>query len=211
MMFVLDSSGSINPGDYKQMKRFLDVVADKMQIGVENADGEIIGQGAMVTFSEKAKVEINLRASRTTQAFEDAVAYLKGPVPGGRTYTDKGLKLAEIDVAQPSAGLREGEDVKRILVVLTDGEQTKPGKGKYTPVSQAIQPFYKKDIEVFAVGVGLKKENAIEEVKSMVPATKQSTNAIFPGSYTELIESVNDFISKFCPGAVIKQFITKLH
>ena len=181
------------------MKRFLRVVADKLQIGVANADGEIIGQGAMVTFSEDPKVEINLRQSRTSGAFIRAVNRLEGPLPGGRTKTDLGLNLADKEVCQRSAGFRDNEnDVKRMLMVITDGKQTK-GRG-YTPVSEAIKPFFERDMDVYAVGVGLDSQDARAEINAMVEVDE---NAIFPDSYSDLINQVNDFVRRFCPGSVI--------
>lgn len=182
------------------MKEFLNVVSVKLQTGVENDDGEIIGQGAMVTFSEEATVRINLQGSRIAGAFADAVDSLPDPLAGGRTKTDLGLNLADTEVAQTSAGYREDDDdVKRMLMVITDGGQTKGGR--YVPVSQAILPFFERDMEVFAVGVGLEDDqDARDEIRDMVQI---SQNAIFPDSYTDLINQVNDFVRRFCPGTVI--------
>jgi hypothetical protein len=183
------------------MKEFLNVVSVKLQTGVENDDGEIIGQGAIVTFSEEATVRINLQGSRIAGAFADAVDSLPDPLAGGRTKTDLGLNLADTEVAQTSAGYREDDDdVKRMLIVITDGGQSKGGR--YVPVSQAILPFFERDMEVFAVGVGLQDadQEARKEISSMVQI---SQNAIFPDSYSDLINQVNDFVRRFCPGTVI--------
>lgn len=181
------------------MKRFLKTVADKLQIGVQNAQGEPIGQGAMVTFSEDAKVEINLQASAVSMAFETAVDNLGTPHVGGRTKTALGLGLADSKVAQRTAGFRDDdEDVKRMIMVITDGEQT-TGKD-YVPLDEAMQPFFDRDMEVFAVGVGLEKESAKEEINDMVEV---DDNAIFPESYTQLIDEVDEFVARFCPGSVI--------
>ena len=181
------------------MKRFLRVVSDKLQIGVRNADGEVIGQGAMVTFSEDARVEINLQASRLPRAFSAAVDALGRPVTGGRTKTALGLALADKEVANRSAGFRDDDpDVKRMLMVITDGEQT-PGKDN-VPLDQAMQPFFARDMEVFAVGVGLDEPKAIGEINDMVEVPE---NAIFPASYTQLIDEVDDFVARFCPGIFI--------
>ena len=200
--FVLDRSGSINPGDYRQMQRFLKVVADKLQIGVRNDAGQVIGQGAMVTFSETAKVEVLLSASAASGAFLRAVDALDGPEPGGRTNTHLGLDLADKNVVQQSAGYRGNDDeVNKILMVITDGEQTK-GRD-YVPVKDAIKPFFDRNMEVFAVGVGLDEDDAKQEINDMVRPGKRSTNAIFPTSYTDLITQVNDIVRRFCPGIVI--------
>ena len=181
------------------MKRFLTTVADKLQIGVQNAEGDTIGQGAMVTFSEDPKVEINLQASSRSGAFAAAVSRLGSPLTGGRTKTALGLALADKEVANRSAGFRDDNpDVKRMIMVITDGEQT-PGRD-YVPLDEAMQPFFDRDMEVFAVGVGLDKDEAREEINDMV---EDMDNAIFPESYTQLINEVDDFVARFCPGSVI--------
>ena len=178
------------------MRRFLTVVGERLQIGVRNNAGEVIGQGALVTFSESAEVAINLQSSRTPGEFTKAVRSLKGPLLGGRTKTHLGLNVADKEVCLSSAGFRSNDpDVNRMLMVITDGEQTK-GRG-YVPVSEAIKPFFERDMEVFAVGVGLKKQTARDEINAMVEETE---NAIFPATYTALINQVDDFLRKFCPG-----------
>jgi hypothetical protein len=179
------------------MRKFLRVVADKLQIGVANADGEIIGQGAMVSFSENPEVEILFSKSRIEGEFLNAVNNLKGPLVGGRTKTSKGLQLADREVCQRSAGFRDNEnDVKRMLMVITDGEQT-PNE---PPVSEAIKPFHRRNMDVFAVGVGLESQSARDEINSMVEVPE---NAIFPATYSDLINQVDDFVGRFCPGTVI--------
>ncbi len=181
------------------MKDFLKVIADKLQIGVRNDAGDVIGQGAMVTFSDDAQVRLTLTASRRAGEFVRGVSALPGPKPGGQTKTDIGLKLTDTEVAQRSAGLRDNDkDVKSLLVVLTDGDQTEY-RG-YVPVKDAIKPFFARDMEVFAIGVGLSEQKAIDQVNDMVEVTE---NALFPESYTDLINQVNDFVTKFCPGTVM--------
>ena len=183
------------------MKLFLKKISLKLQTGVENDDGEIIGQGAIVTFSEQATVRINLQGSRIAGAFADAVGNLPYPLSEDRTKTYLGLKLADTEVAQTSAGYREDDDdVKRMLMVITDGRQTTGGRS--VPVNQSILPFFKRDMEVFAVGVGLKDDDqeARDEIRDMVQI---SQNAIFPDNYTDLIHQVDDFVRRFCPGTVI--------
>lgn len=185
------------------MRKFLNNVSDALQIGVRNDEGEILGQGAIVTFSERATVQINLKASDKPGAFKKKVKDMPGPLVGGRTKTDLALQMADKDVLKQSAGYREDDsDVAKILVVITDGEQTKGSRSVY--VGEAIKPFFQRDMTVFAIGVGLQKESAKQEILDMV---EESTNALFPTSYTALINEVNNFIRRFCPGTCIYLFI----
>ena len=196
IIFVLDRSGSIKPDDYNQLKNFLSVVGDKVQIGVKNDTGASIGQGAIVTFSEHAKVQITLAASRRPGAFSEKVNELPALLPDGRTRIDLGLAIADKEVAQKAAGFRDNDnDVKRILVVVTNGEQTKE-KG-YVPIKEAIKHFFARDMEVFVVGLGIEKQEAREGINDMV---KVPANAIFLKSYTDLLHHVNEFLKLICSG-----------
>lgn len=185
------------------MRKFLDTVGKALQIGVKNDKGEVIGQGAIVTFSEDPGVSITLKESAENPGMFFSVVNddkkLPGPLSGGRTKTHFGLRMANSDVAIKTAGFREDDpDVEKLLVVITDGEQTKGGRG-YESVGEAMKPFFDRDMDVFAIGVGLRKQKAKDEINQMVEDKK---NAIFPESYTDLINNVNNFVRSFCPGKV---------
>ena len=178
------------------MRRFLTVVGEDLQVGVRDDEGALYGQAAMVTFSEDANVQITLRESGTTGAFADKVESMPGPLVMGRTRTHLGIALAENDVLQQSAGYRENEDdVAKIFVVITDGEQTQDSRSTY--VGDAIIPIFNRGVTVFAIGVGLTGENARTQIRDMVNVPE---NAIFPDSYSALINDVHKFVRKFCPG-----------
>lgn len=178
------------------MRKFLKKVGEALQIGVRNDGGEILGQGAIVTFSENSAIQITLKQSDTLGAFAKKVDSMPGPLAGGRTKTDLALDMADKQVLTQSAGYRENDnDVAKILVVITDGKQTKSSRSKY--VGEAIKPFFKRDMDVFAIGVGLDDESAKQEIRDMVEVNE---NAMFPESYTTLINNVDNFIRRFCPG-----------
>ena len=61
-----------------------------------------------------------------------------------------------------------------------------------------MKPFHDRGyLDVFAVGVGLDDEKAINEVKDMV---RLPENAILAKNYKQLTETVENFIKMFCPG-----------
>ena len=61
-----------------------------------------------------------------------------------------------------------------------------------------MKPFNDRGyLDVFAVGVGLDDEKAINEVKDMV---RLPENAILAKNYKQLTETVESFIKMFCPG-----------
>lgn len=52
-------------------------------------------------------------------------------------------------------------------------------------------------LNVFAVGVGLKEQTAMKEVRDMVESPE---NAILAENYKEMSDTVDSFLRKFCPG-----------
>lgn len=199
IIFVLDRSSSIRISDFNLMREFLLSLGEKLRIGERNSKGEVVGQGAIVTFSEQGTTRITLQQSQTPGRFAQIVRGMPGPLPGGRTKTHQGLAVADKDVVIKSAGYREDDpDVTKIFMVITDGKQTRESRRRgYKYVGEAMQPFFRRDMNVFAVGVGLTQQSARKQVRDMV---ENPQNAILAKDFQELTDTVNNFISKFCPG-----------
>ena len=72
-----------------------------------------------------------------------------------------------------------------------------------------MRPFHNRGyLKVFAVGVGLSDESAINEVKDMVEFPE---NAILTANYKELIDTVENIVMKFCPGKTFFIHIVNTH
>ena len=197
IIFVLDRSSSIRLSDYDKLRRFLTKMGKELKIGEKDENGEILGQGAIVTFSERGERRLTLEESVEAGKFLDVVETMPGPLPGGRTKTHLGLHVADNEVAIKEAGYRADDPyVKKIIMVITDGEQTRGGRG-YKYVGDAMKPFFNRTMDVFAIGAGLRQQRALHEVKDMVDIPE---NAIFPQSYSELLyAAVPQVIQKLCP------------
>ncbi|CAB4027156.1 Alkaline phosphatase, partial [Paramuricea clavata] len=129
LILVLDRSASINRDDYEHMRHFLLSIGKSLKIGERNKDGEVIGQGAIVTFSEEGTLRISLKESQSPGKFAQVVQTMPGPLPGGRTKTHKGLDVADKEAVTSEAGLRINDPkVEKIFMVITDGEQTVESK-----------------------------------------------------------------------------------
>ena len=181
------------------MRMFLLSFGENLKIGERNSKGEIVGQGAIVTFSEGGTKRITLKESQTPGRFADVVKIMPGPLAGGRTKTHKGLRMAEKEVAVKNAGYREDDaNVTKILMVVTDGKQTIESRRRgYEYLGDAMQPFFRRDMNVFAVGVGMRQKSVRKQVRDMVELPE---NAVFPKSFQELTETVKYFMSKLLPG-----------
>ena len=179
------------------MRKFVSKIAKELRVGETNDDGEIIGQVGIVTFSEESTKIITLAESQDKEKFYDVVN--KMPGPGGRTKTHRGLAIADEELAVKEAGYREDDpEVKKVIMVITDGKQTRESTRRgYKYVGEAVEPFFQRNMDVFAIGVGLRSQGAMQEVRDMVELPE---NAIFPGSYSDLLYRVESIFKKFSPG-----------
>ena len=188
------------------MRKFVRHIAEDLKVGERNEDGEIIGQAAIVTFSEVGEKRITLQESQDKNKFYDVLNTMPGPLLRGRTKTHRGLAIADEEIAIKEAGYREDDpDVKKLIMVITDGEQTRESARRgYVYVGDAMKPFFARNMNVFAIGVGLSKESAIKEVKDMVNVPE---NAILAADFKELLLTLDSIIKKFCPGEHSEHYI----
>lgn len=125
LILVLDRSGSIRPQDYELMRNFVVEIGQKLKIGERDDEGKVIGQGAIVTFSEDGTSRITLKESQEPGKFVEVAKAMPGPYPGGRTKTHKALKIANEKLVTEAAGLRVNDpSVLKVFMVITDGKQT---------------------------------------------------------------------------------------
>jgi hypothetical protein len=179
------------------MRKFVSKIAKELRVGETNDDGEIIGQVGIVTFSEVGEKRITLAESQDKNKFYDVVN--KMPGPEGRTKTHRGLAIADKELAVKEAGYREDDpEIKKVIMVITDGKQTLESRRRgYKNVGEAVEPFFQRNMDVFAIGVGLRRKDATKQIHDMV---KVPGNAIFPGSYSDLLNRVESIFKKFSPG-----------
>ena len=204
IILVVDRSGSIHPNDFELVRQFLISIGEKLTVGERDSSGKIIGQAAIVTFSEYGKVELTLKSSQRPGRFRSVVNNMPGPRRGGRTKTHRGLAVADTQVAVKSAGYREDDpDVTKFFMVVTDGKQTVESRRRgYKYVREAMQPFFKRrNLTIFAVGIGLEgNSRAYRQVKDMV---KDEENAFFPKNFKDLNKITMELINKLFNGKCI--------
>ena len=205
-VFVIDRSGSIKDSDYKAMRKFLNAIGHGFQIGERNSDGEIIGQGAIVTFSDNTEVAITLKESQQSGRFGRVVTdEMLGPEEGSKTHTNDGLKRAYDELTTPENGFRSNDpDVHKQVILITDGQQTKPIDDPDFDVTAGLQPFHDKGIEVLVIGVGLIQGVQRKEIETMVSKHPDTQSYKLPNNYRELMRDVSTYIDEQCPGTFLE-------
>ena len=111
MIFVIDASGSIGPGNFTKVLAFVENVVNDMDIGL-NA----IRVGAL-TFADGATDVFDLKNSTNNN---DVITRIRGiGYQAGSTDTKAGINLMRAMFSSPSRGNRNG--VQDVGIILTDG------------------------------------------------------------------------------------------
>jgi hypothetical protein len=196
-IFVVDRS-SISESGYANIRSFILNVARRLRVGVKNERKEIIGQGAVVTFSDEGKKIVTLKDSKYPGRFVKAVRSMPGPLSdatrAGKIH--RGLEIAYREVAVANEGLRVRDDsVHKTVVVITNGHQTEEKNG-YVYVGDAVKPFFKRGIDVIAIGIDLETGKAKDQLKDMVRIPQ---NAFLVNHHSNLSSAMNRIVSRVCP------------
>ena len=167
--FLLDSSSSIGEQGYKKMKDFVKTVANAFDIGPGRTCAGVIIYGSSATTA------VRFPDSASNADFNAAVDAL--PYVRGETRIDKALQLAYSELVAHRSGARAG--VAKMVIVLTDGRQTKAPDG--VDIQKVVAPLLSAGIRIFAVGIG----NDVDEVELQLIVDKKE-DAILVQSYNRL-------------------------
>ena len=139
--FLLDSSGSLKD-DYSKEKGFLKALAASFGVSEDGA------RAGVVTFSYYTEHSIKLNDHFNLDDFNQAVD--KIPLMGHTTRIDKALRLTQKEMFTAANGGREG--VNKIVIVLTDGSQTKDNDSE--DPGQVAKELRNMGYTVLAIGIG---------------------------------------------------------
>ncbi|XP_066547504.1 collagen alpha-6(VI) chain [Amia ocellicauda] len=171
IVFLIDSSGSINPTDYTSMKHFMTSIVNKSDIGRDK-----VRIGAM-QYSYKVQPEFELdkhvQAPDLLQAIDNMLQL------GGGTLTGEALKSVSnyFKKARPN--------VNRILIVITDGEAQ-------DEVLQPAKDLREKGITIFSIGVFGANYSQLEEISG------SRQNIFFINKFEELNSILDKVLFSVC-------------
>ena len=155
--FIVDSSGSLRR-DYSKEKDFVNLLAENLNIS------RLGSHVSVVLFSYYAELKIKFSDYTNIDDFKSAVNAL--PLMKSTTRIDKALKTAYDEMFNERNGMRVR--VPKVLVLLTDGEQTKD-RDAVAP-SKVVQRFHDAGIKVVVVGIGRSVNPS--ELRTLVRAEK---------------------------------------
>uniref|UniRef100_A0A667YNI2 Collagen type VI alpha 6 chain n=1 Tax=Myripristis murdjan TaxID=586833 RepID=A0A667YNI2_9TELE len=135
LLFLIDSSGSINPGDYQKMKDFMNSVVTKSNVGQNDVH---IG---IMQFSTEQMLQFPLNHYYDKDNMWKAIDAMRQM--GGGTHTGAAITA----VSQYFSATQGGrEDLRQRLIVITDGEAT-------DEVKRPAEALRAKGVVIYAIGV----------------------------------------------------------
>lgn len=177
--FLVDESGSIDPADFEDMKKFIIEWLDVFEIG---NDYVRIG---VVKFESRATTVFRLHNYSTKTDVKKAVKDLK--MKGGGTRTDLGLR--EMIPLFKEAVQTRGEKVRELLIVITDGESI----GTEEPVEVPAKELRtEQNVTIYAIGV---KTASVPELE-LISGSPQRT--FYVKNYDFLKDIKKDILTDIC-------------
>ena len=155
LAFVVDSSGSISVENYEKEKNFIKTVAGAFGLAPSGS------RAGVVVYSAYAQTEITLDQFVDQPSFDQAVSNI--PYRGYTTRIDLGLQEASSTLLPHMR-----TNVPRLLVVITDGKQTR--SVSHTPLKTAVRPFLDGNVHSFAIGIGASVDSS--ELRQLVKSPK---------------------------------------
>uniref|UniRef100_A0A6Q2ZJ58 Matrilin 3a n=1 Tax=Esox lucius TaxID=8010 RepID=A0A6Q2ZJ58_ESOLU len=140
LVFIIDSSRSVRPGEFEQVKTFLADMVDTLDVGAEAT------RVAVVNYASTVKVEFLLRAHLNKADMKRAIARIE-PLAAG-TMTGLAIKSAVTEAFTEESGARpKSRNIGKVAIIVTDGRP----QDRVEEVSAAARAS---GIEMYAVGVG---------------------------------------------------------
>ncbi|KAM5156748.1 collagen alpha-4(VI) chain-like [Mantella aurantiaca] len=135
ILFLIDSSGSINSNDYEKMKEFMDSIVKQSEIGPDRV------QIGLIQFSFETKEEFPLNKYKNKNEIQVAISSMQKLDQG--TFTGVALQNA-----LPYFSLARGgrPKTKQYLIIITDGESS-------DPVAKPAADIRSKGVDIYAIGV----------------------------------------------------------
>ncbi|XP_056376656.1 collagen alpha-6(VI) chain-like [Hyla sarda] len=135
ILFLIDSSASIEPGDFKKTKEFMDSFVRQADIGSDKV------QIGLIQFSSETKEEFQLNRYKQKDDLQAAISGIQQMQQG--TMTGAALQDA---LPYFSAAKGGRPNIRQYLIIITDGESQ-------DEVAQPAATLRKYGVDIYAIGV----------------------------------------------------------
>ncbi|XP_060798902.1 cartilage matrix protein isoform X2 [Neoarius graeffei] len=152
LVFIIDSSRSVRPSEFEQVKVFLNKIIEGLNVG---PDATHVG---VVNYASKVKNEVSLKSYKTKAALIKAVSKIE-PLSSG-TMTGLAIQFAMNVAFSEAEGARvKSTDISKVAIIVTDG---RPQDNVRDVAAKARES----GIEIYAIGVGRVDMNTLKQMAS---------------------------------------------
>ncbi|XP_039536803.1 cartilage matrix protein isoform X3 [Pimephales promelas] len=151
VVFIIDSSRSVRPAEFEQVKVFLTKVIDGLNVG---ADATRVG---VVNYASRVKNEVSLKSHKTKAALVKAVSKIE-PLSSG-TMTGLAIQFAMNVAFSEAEGARKSPDISKVAIIVTDGRPQ-------DNIREIAAKAREAGIEIFAIGVGRVELTTLRQMAS---------------------------------------------
>ncbi|KAJ8367939.1 hypothetical protein SKAU_G00079670 [Synaphobranchus kaupii] len=180
LVFIVDSSRSVRPSEFEQVKVFLAKVIEGLDVG-PNAT-----RVGVVNYASRVKNEVSLKTHRTKAALIKAVTRIE-PLSTG-TMTGLAIQFAVNVAFSEAEGARvRSPDISKVAIIVTDG---RPQDNVRDVAAKARES----GIELFAIGVGRVDMSTLKQIAS----EPEDDHVDYVESYSVIEKLTKKFQEAFC-------------
>ncbi|XP_030644419.1 cartilage matrix protein [Chanos chanos] len=192
IVFLVDSSRSVRPSEFEQVKVFLTKVIEGLDIG---PDSTRVG---VVNYASRVKNEVSLKSHRTKAGLIKAVSKIE-PLSTG-TMTGLAIQFAMNVAFSEAEGGRKSAGINKVVIIVTDG---RPQDNVRDIAAKARES----GIEMFAIGVGRVDMNTLRQMAS----EPLEEHVDYVESYSLIEKLIKKFQEAYAAGAVSDLCVTGDH
>uniref|UniRef100_A0A4W5KHN5 Matrilin 1 n=1 Tax=Hucho hucho TaxID=62062 RepID=A0A4W5KHN5_9TELE len=180
LVFIVDSSRSVRPSEFEQVKVFLAKVIEGLDVG---PDATRVG---VVNYASRVKNELSLKTHKTKAGLVKAVTKIE-PLSTG-TMTGLAIQFALNVAFSEAEGARvKSPDISKVAIIVTDGRPQDNVKEVAARARDA-------GIEIYAIGVG-----RVDLVTLKQMASEQLDDHVdYVESYSVIEKLTKKFQEAFC-------------
>ncbi|KAE8282059.1 Cartilage matrix protein Matrilin-1 Precursor [Larimichthys crocea] len=180
IVFIIDSSRSVRPSEFEQVKVFLAKVIEGLDVG-PNAT-----RVGVVNYASRVKNEVSLKTHKTKAGLIKAVTKIE-PLSTG-TMTGLAIQFSLNVAFSEAEGARvKSPDISKVAIIVTDGRPQ-------DSVKDVAQRARDAGIEIFAIGVGRVDMSTLKQMAS----DPLDDHVDYVESYSVIEKLTKKFQEAFC-------------
>ncbi|XP_028295280.1 matrilin-3a isoform X1 [Gouania willdenowi] len=153
LVFIIDSSRSVRPGEFEKVKIFLADMVDTLDVGSDAT------RVAVVNYASTVKIEFLLKDHSSILDMKKAISRIE-PLAAG-TMTGLAIKTAMNEAFTEQSGARpRSKNISKVAIIVTDGRP----QDQVEEVSAAARAA---GVEIYAVGVDRADMRSLQQMASL--------------------------------------------